>query len=163
MLSGNCATAGCSERTSRIPQSPRRPPKRVRGPSGVIESSSSDTDEQPELLAQDSPAKSARPPHHMSTRNRWLFFITAWLIVLMPFLFWWNTWFGRQLSDKQITAYLQDEKHPRHIRHGLPRDAVEDARRLFRHGARKRCAFAGSLWRRRRPPADHRAFAARPN
>jgi hypothetical protein len=26
-------------------------------------------------------------------------FSPGWLIVLMPFLFWWNTWFGRQLSD----------------------------------------------------------------
>ena len=55
----------------------------------------------------------------MSTRNRLLFFATGWLIVLMPFLFWWNTWFGRQLSDKQIAEYLQDEKHPRHIQHAL--------------------------------------------
>jgi HlyD family secretion protein/HEAT repeat len=55
----------------------------------------------------------------MSPRNRALFFVTAWLIVLMPFLFWWNTWFGRRLPDKQITAYLQDEKHPRHIQHAL--------------------------------------------
>jgi biotin carboxyl carrier protein len=55
----------------------------------------------------------------MSTRNRLLFFLTAWLIVLMPFLFWWNTWFGRQLSDKQLAEYLQDEKHPRHIQHAL--------------------------------------------
>jgi hypothetical protein len=55
----------------------------------------------------------------MSPRNRALFFVTAWLIVLMPFLFWWNTWFGRQLPDKQITEYLQDEKHPRHIQHAL--------------------------------------------
>jgi hypothetical protein len=37
----------------------------------------------------------------------------------MPFLFWWNTWFGRQLSDKQVVEYLQDEKHPRHIQHAL--------------------------------------------
>jgi len=55
----------------------------------------------------------------MSPRNRALFFVTAWLIVLMPFLFWWNTWFGRQLPDKQITEYLRDEKHPRHIQHAL--------------------------------------------
>jgi biotin carboxyl carrier protein len=48
-----------------------------------------------------------------------LFFFTAWLIVLMPFLFWWNTWFGRHLSDKQINEYLHDEKHPRHIQHAL--------------------------------------------
>jgi hypothetical protein len=55
----------------------------------------------------------------MSSRNRALIFITAWLIVLMPFLFWWNTWFGRRLPDKQVTEYLQDEKHPRHIQHAL--------------------------------------------
>src|SRR5271156_2738318 len=61
----------------------------------------------------------ARVRHRMSTRNRLLFFTTAWLIVLMPFLFWWNTWFGRQLSDQQLTEYLNDEKHPRHIQHAL--------------------------------------------
>jgi biotin carboxyl carrier protein len=55
----------------------------------------------------------------MSTRNRLLFFLTAWLIVLMPFLFWWSTWFGRQLSDKQVSEYLNDDKHPRHIQHAL--------------------------------------------
>jgi hypothetical protein len=57
--------------------------------------------------------------HRMSTRQRLLFFLTAWLIVLMPFLFWWNTWFGRHLSDKQVIEYLHDEKHPRHIQHAL--------------------------------------------
>jgi biotin carboxyl carrier protein len=64
---------------------------------------------------------SSTPPvrHRMSTRNRLLFFATAWLIVLMPFLFWWNTWFGRPLSDKQVTEFLADEKHPRHIQHAL--------------------------------------------
>ena len=55
----------------------------------------------------------------MSTRNRILFLLTGWLIVLMPFLFWWNTWFGRQLSDQQIAQYLHDDKKPRHIQHAL--------------------------------------------
>jgi hypothetical protein len=68
----------------------------------------------------------------MSARNRFLFFFTAWLIVLMPFLFWWNTWFGRQLSDKQITEYLQDTKHPRHIQHAL----VQVGERMARHDLR---------------------------
>jgi hypothetical protein len=57
--------------------------------------------------------------HPISTRKRLLFFLTAWLIVLMPFLFWWSTWFGRHLSDQQITEYLNDQKHPRHIQHAL--------------------------------------------
>jgi biotin carboxyl carrier protein len=64
-------------------------------------------------------AQTARLRHRMSTRNRLLFFVTAWLIVLMPFLFWWSTWFGRRLSDTQITEYLNDDKHPRHIQHAL--------------------------------------------
>jgi len=67
----------------------------------------------------------------MSTRNRLLFFLTAWLIVLMPFLFWWNTWFGRQLSNKQLAEYLQDEKHPRHMQHAL----VQIGERMARHDA----------------------------
>ena len=74
-----------------------------------------------------SPQPAAR--HRMSTRNRMLFFLTAWLIVLMPFLFWWSTWFGRQLADKQIGQYLNDEKHPRHIQHAL----VQLGERMSRH------------------------------
>jgi biotin carboxyl carrier protein len=67
----------------------------------------------------------------MSTRNRLIFFATGWLIVLMPFLFWWNTWFGRQLSDKQLYEYLQDDKKPRHIQHAL----VQIGERLTRQDA----------------------------
>jgi biotin carboxyl carrier protein len=70
-----------------------------------------------------------RARHRMSTRNRLLFFATAWLIVLMPFLFWWRTWFGRHLSDKQLTEFLNDQKHPRHIQHAL----VQLSERLTTH------------------------------
>jgi hypothetical protein len=77
--------------------------------------------------SSDQPTSS--PHHKMSPRNRALVFVTAWLIVLMPFLFWWNTWFGRQLPEKQITEYLQDEKHPRHIQHAL----VQLGERMGRH------------------------------
>src|ERR1700732_2958447 len=55
----------------------------------------------------------------MSRTQKILFFATGWLIVLMPFLFWWNTWFGRHLSDQQLTEYLHDDKKPRHIQHAL--------------------------------------------
>ncbi len=73
------------------------------------------------------------PPkrHRMSTRQRLLFFLTAWLIVLMPFLFWWNTWFGRHLSDQQLTEYLRDEKKPRHIQHAL----IQIGERMATHDA----------------------------
>ena len=55
----------------------------------------------------------------MSRTQKILFFATGWLIVLMPFLFWWNTWFGRHLSDQQLGAYLHDDKKPRHIQQAL--------------------------------------------
>lgn len=67
----------------------------------------------------------------MSARNRILFFITAWLILLMPVLFWWNTWFGRPLSDAKMTEYLNDDAHPRHIQHAL----VQIGERMGRNDA----------------------------
>ena len=61
----------------------------------------------------------SKPKRSMSRTQKILFFATGWLIVLMPFLFWWNTWFGRHLSDRQLTEYLHDDKKPRHIQHAL--------------------------------------------
>src|SRR5947209_4029155 len=100
------------------------------------------------MSAQPSPAESmtanqrpsqpvAKPRRRMSTGNRILFFVTAWLIVLMPFLFWWNTWFGRQLSDKQLNEYLRDEKHPRHIQHAL----VQIGERMSRSDAKVKQSY----------------------
>lgn len=60
-----------------------------------------------------------KPKHSMSRTQKILFFTTGWLIVLMPFLFWWNTWFGRHLSDRQLNEYLHDDKKPRHIQQAL--------------------------------------------
>lgn len=70
----------------------------------------------------------------MSRTQKLLFFITAWLICLMPFLFWWNTWFGRKLSDQQLNEYLHDTKKPRHIQQAL----VQMGERIARHDAAAR-------------------------
>ena len=86
-----------------------------------------DSPQETASLGTESATSPAKP--RMSTRNRLLFFFTAWLIVLMPFLFWWNTWFGRQLSDKQLIEYLQDDRKPRHIQHAL----VQIGERVARH------------------------------
>ncbi len=67
----------------------------------------------------------------MSRTQKILFFATGWLIVLMPFLFWWNTWFGRHLSDQQLNEYLHDDKKPRHIQHAL----VQLGDRMSHHDA----------------------------
>lgn len=58
-----------------------------------------------------------------------LFFTTGWLIVLMPFLFWWNTWFGRALSDRQLDEYVHDNKKPRHIQQALVQVSERMSRR----------------------------------
>jgi hypothetical protein len=57
--------------------------------------------------------------HSMSRTQKILFFAIGWLIVLMPFLFWWSTWFGRPLSDQELNEYLHDNNKPRQIQHAL--------------------------------------------
>jgi HEAT repeat protein len=43
----------------------------------------------------------------------------AVLFVIATFLAWYFTWFGRELSDADISKYLNDEKSPRHVQHAL--------------------------------------------
>ena len=53
--------------------------------------------------------------------GRWAYavLIVALLFVLMPFLFWRATWFGRPLTDEQLQKALADSEHPREIQHAL--------------------------------------------
>jgi hypothetical protein len=81
------------------------------------ETSASNPDSQ--IHSNGSPSPEPKPKRGMSRTQKILFFATGWLIVLMPFLFWWNTWFGRHLSDQQLIEYLHDDKKPRHIQHAL--------------------------------------------
>ena len=74
---------------------------------------------EPFISSPDPLTKPPKSKRAMSRNQKILFFVTGWLIVLMPFLFWWNTWFGRHLSDQQMTEYLHDDKKPRHIQHAL--------------------------------------------
>src|SRR5580658_2863298 len=73
---------------------------------------------------------------------KWLFAILAltFLFVLMPFLFWQATWFGRPLNDDQLAKSLADTEHPREIQHALsqiadrilsPVAATRDSARSF--------------------------------
>ena len=50
--------------------------------------------------------------------NFWLI-IVAGLFIIVPFLAWYFTWFGRNLTDDQIASYLAEEQNPRHIQHAL--------------------------------------------
>jgi len=83
--------------------------------------------DQPANVGDNLAPQPSRP--RMSTRNRLLFFLVAWLVVLMPFLFWWSTWFGRALTTKQMGEYLNDNAHPRHIQHAI----VQLGQRMSRH------------------------------
>jgi len=40
-------------------------------------------------------------------------------LVSMPLIFWYQTWFGRELTDEDLSRYFQDEQHPRRIQHAL--------------------------------------------
>ena len=65
----------------------------------------------------------------MSVRQRVLFFVVAWAIVLMPFLFWRATWFGASLSNDKVTEYLHDDQKPRNIQYAL----VQVNERMAKH------------------------------
>ena len=45
--------------------------------------------------------------------------ILAGLFVAATLLAWYFAWFGRELSDADISKYLADEKNPRHVQHAL--------------------------------------------
>jgi len=45
--------------------------------------------------------------------------LLAILFVAATFLAWYFSWFGRELSDADISKYLADEKSPRHVQHAL--------------------------------------------
>ena len=55
--------------------------------------------------------------------------ILAGLFVAATFLAWYFTWFGRELSDADISKYLADEKSPRHVQHAL----LQIQQRMERH------------------------------
>jgi HEAT repeat protein len=51
-------------------------------------------------------------------RTPWPLAVVAVLFVVVPFLTWYWTWFGRSLSDEEIGKYLSGGK-PRHTQHAL--------------------------------------------
>jgi len=52
-------------------------------------------------------------------RSNQILVVVAILCVVVPFLFWRGTWFGRPLSDDEISQYLSDKEKPRHSQHAL--------------------------------------------
>jgi hypothetical protein len=63
--------------------------------------------------------KDAQPaPTKRRFANPWLIIVAA-LFIIVPFLTWYTTWFGRTLTDDDIAKYLAEEKNPRHVQHAL--------------------------------------------
>ena len=67
------------------------------------------------------PNRTIPAPAKPGLKRRWLFVILALtlLFVLMPFLFWQATWFGKPLNDAQLEKSLADRTHPREVQHAL--------------------------------------------
>ena len=80
-------------------------------------------------------ASGSTPPRPLKDSRRpgpkayLLITLFAVLLVLFPFLFWYETWFGRKLTDAQISEYFADKEKPRHAQHAL----VQIGERLQQH------------------------------
>lgn len=62
-----------------------------------------------------------------SPRNTFIFVVPI-LVVLVTFLFWYQTWFGRPLSDQEMGQYLSDTSVPHKTQHALAQLSTRMAR-----------------------------------
>ncbi len=64
--------------------------------------------------------ESPTPPHSGPSRKYpWAILVVVVLFVVIPFISWYGTWFGRPLSDSKMTEYLHDQNKPRNVQHAL--------------------------------------------
>jgi len=82
--------------------------------------------------------------------------ILAVLFVAATFLAWYFTWFGRGLSDADITNYLTDTKNPRHVQHAL----LQVQQRMERGDPSARNWYAQVLTLSSNPEAEFRLTTA---
>ncbi|MEK6407163.1 MAG: HEAT repeat domain-containing protein [Acidobacteriota bacterium] len=73
------------------------------------------TNHQP-LSDAESTSPQTRTP---SRRYPWAILVVLVLFVVVPFISWYGTWFGRPLSDAKMTEYLHDRNKPRNVQHAL--------------------------------------------
>ena len=69
-----------------------------------------------------------RPQIPPGPKAKLLVFGVAFLMVLVPFLFWKGTWFGTELSDQKLKEYLEPSSRPRHTQHALLQISEQIAR-----------------------------------
>jgi hypothetical protein len=92
------------------------------------------------------PGVSVAPAAAPRRRSQFPILLLAILFVMATFLTWYFTWFGRELSDADITRYLSDEKQPRHVQHALlqVQDRMEKGNANARQWYPRLLALAGS-------------------
>ncbi len=94
------------------------------------------------MPVEPNPVQPNPAPAKPGLKRRWLFVILAltFLFVLMPFLFWQATWFGKPLDNAQLAKSLNDRANPREVQHALsqladrilaPSPAMRDSAREF--------------------------------
>jgi hypothetical protein len=57
--------------------------------------------------------------HRPGPRAKLLLLVVTFLTVLVPYLFWQGTWFGRPLTDNEMAEYLSSSAKPRKTQHAL--------------------------------------------
>ena len=97
----------------------------------------------------------AAMPRSRRPSNVWLIIVAA-LFIIVPFLTWYGTWFGRELSDDDIAKYLADEKSPRHIQHAL----LQIEQRIEKHDPNVKKFYPQIIALTRNPVAEIRKTTA---
>src|SRR5256712_9202386 len=100
-------------------------------------------------------AQAAAISHSRRPNNLWLIIIAA-LFIIVPFLTWYLTWFGRQLSDEDVATYLADENNPRHLQHALS----QVAERIERHDPQTKKFYPQVIALSKNPIAEIRKTTA---
>src|SRR5437870_7477155 len=89
-------------------------------------------------------------------RTTWPLIIIAALFIIVPFLTWYLTWFGRALSDEDVATCLADEKNPRHLQHALS----QVAERIERHDPQAKKFYPQVIALSKNPIAEIRKTTA---
>ena len=73
-------------------------------------------------------AEVTAPPALARRNSTWPLAVVAAIFIIVPFLFWYGTWFGRELNNEEIERYLHEDDKPRHIQHALSQVAEKIGR-----------------------------------
>jgi hypothetical protein len=66
------------------------------------------------------PDESSAPRRRGPSRKYpWAILVVLILFVVIPFIAWYGSWFGRPLSDSKMDEYLHDQNKPRNAQHAL--------------------------------------------